>query len=182
MKIILEGTEAELRSALHSFGVPDKTVSDNGSQFLCSDIAGKGNRRKTAERNFAEFKAIAQNRLNDFCGNDKTERPQRVELNLNFMSDPDSPEIKALVKEHAERCRQVCNSTPHVNRISNIVREYSKRYSESLQGNLSDQVVKKISSIMALFADASLAEATEVTEHVKNIVLNELPKYTEVTL
>ena len=46
MKIILEGTEAEFRSMLHSFGVPDKTVSDNSSQFLCGDIAGRGHRRK----------------------------------------------------------------------------------------------------------------------------------------
>ena len=34
MKIILEGTEAELRSALHSFGVPDKVVFDDGEKFV----------------------------------------------------------------------------------------------------------------------------------------------------
>lgn len=116
MKIILEGTEAELRSALHSFGIPDKVVSDDGSQFLCGDIAGKGNRRKTAERTFAEFKAIAQNRLNDFLGTDKTERPQRVELNLNFMSDSDNDKIKALAKEQANRRRQVYRQLHHSQR------------------------------------------------------------------
>lgn len=150
MKIILEGTEAELRSALHSFGVQDKDVSDDGSQFLCADIAIRGHRCKTAK--------------------------------LGFMSDSNNSEIKALTQEQANRRREIRNSTSHADLISNIVREYSKRYSESLQGNLSDKAVEKISSIMALFVGASLAEATEVTEHVKNIVLNELPKHTEVTL
>lgn len=107
MKIILEGTEAELRSALHSFGVSDKVVSDNVSQFLCGDIVGRGHRRKVVERTFAEFKAIAQNRLNDFCGNDKTKRPQQVELNLGYISDSDSDKIKALAKNHADCRRQV---------------------------------------------------------------------------
>ncbi len=131
MKIILEGTAEELRNIL-LFGISQNIVSNDGSQFLCGDIAGRGHRQKVVE----------------------------------------------LTKEHAEHLR---NNTPHVNQISNIVREYSKRYSESLQGNLSDKAVEKISSIMALFVGASLAEATEVIEHVKNIVLNELPKHTEVT-
>ncbi len=34
MKIILEGTEAEFRSALHSFGIPDKIVFDDGEKFV----------------------------------------------------------------------------------------------------------------------------------------------------
>ena len=107
MKIILEGTEAELRSALHSFGVPDKVVSDNGSQFLCGDIAGRGHRRKKVERTFAELKAIAQNHLNDFSGTDKPKRPQPIELNLGYISDFDSDKIKALAKNHADCRRQV---------------------------------------------------------------------------
>lgn len=96
MKIILEGTEAELISALHPFGIPDKVISDDG-----------GNRREVIARTFAEFKAIAQNRLNDFLGTDKTERPQRVKPNLNFMSDSDNDKIKALAKEQANHRREV---------------------------------------------------------------------------
>lgn len=107
MKIILEGTEAELRSTLHSFGVPDKVVFDNGSQFLCGDIVGRGHRRKKAERTFAELKVIAENHLNDFLGTDKTERPQPIKFTVGFMPDSDSSEIKALTKEHANRRRQV---------------------------------------------------------------------------
>lgn len=87
MKIILEGTEAELRSVLRSFGIPQENV--------------------TVERTFAELKAIAKNHLNDFVGTDKTERPQRVELNLNFMFDSDNDKIKALAKEQANRRREV---------------------------------------------------------------------------
>lgn len=34
MKNILEGTEAKLRSALHSFGIPDKIVFDDGEKFV----------------------------------------------------------------------------------------------------------------------------------------------------
>lgn len=107
MKIILEGTEAELRSALHSFGIPEKVVSDSGSQFLCGDIAGRGHRRKKVERTFAELKAIAQNYLNDFLGTDKTERPQPIKFAVGFMPNSDNSEIKALSKEHSDRRRQV---------------------------------------------------------------------------
>ncbi len=96
MKIILEGTEAELRSVLRSFGIPQESV--------------------TVERTFAELKAIAENHLNDFVGTDKTERPQRVELNLNFMSDPDNDKIKALAKEQANRRRQVYRQLHHSQR------------------------------------------------------------------
>ena len=34
MKIILEGTEAELINALHSFGIPNEVVFDDGEQFV----------------------------------------------------------------------------------------------------------------------------------------------------
>ena len=34
MKIILEGTEAELINALHSFGIPNEVVCDDGEQFV----------------------------------------------------------------------------------------------------------------------------------------------------
>lgn len=107
MKIILEGTEAELRSVLHSFGVPDKVVSDNDSQFLCGDIADRGYRQRAAERTFAELKVIAENHLNDFLGTDKTERPQPIKFTVGFMPNSNNSEIKALAKEHFDRRRQV---------------------------------------------------------------------------
>lgn len=106
MKIILEGTAEELRNIL-LFGIPQNIVSDDDSQFLCGDIAGRGHRRKKAERTFSELKAIAENHLNDFLETDKTKRPQPVKFTVGFMSDSDNSEIKALAKEHADRRRQV---------------------------------------------------------------------------
>ncbi len=87
MKIILEGTEAEFRSALHSFGISQETV--------------------TVERTFAELKVILKNHLNDFWGTDKTKRPQPIRFNVGFIPDSDSDKIKALAKDHADRRRQV---------------------------------------------------------------------------
>ena len=34
MRIILEGTEAKLRSALHSFGIPNEVTFDDGEKFV----------------------------------------------------------------------------------------------------------------------------------------------------
>lgn len=48
MKIILKGTETELINTLRSFGIPNKVIFDDGSQFLCGDIAGRGHRKKSA--------------------------------------------------------------------------------------------------------------------------------------
>lgn len=46
MKIILEGTETEIINALHSFCIPNEVIFDNGNQFICGDIAGRGHRPK----------------------------------------------------------------------------------------------------------------------------------------
>ena len=48
MKIILKGMETELINTLRSFGIPNEVVFDNGSQFICGDIAGRGHRKKSA--------------------------------------------------------------------------------------------------------------------------------------
>lgn len=56
MKIILEGTEAEFRYLLHSFGIPKEVVFDDGSQFICGDVAGRGHRRKKLVRTFKVIK------------------------------------------------------------------------------------------------------------------------------
>lgn len=106
MKIILEGTAEELRNIL-LFGIPQNVVSDDGSQFLCSDIADRGHRQRATERTFAELKVIVENHLNDFLETDKTKRPQPIKFTVGFMSDSDNSEIKALAKEHADRRRQV---------------------------------------------------------------------------
>lgn len=42
MRIILEGTEAEFRSMLHSFGIPNEVVCDDGSEFVYGDVDGRG--------------------------------------------------------------------------------------------------------------------------------------------
>lgn len=56
MKIILEGTEAEFINVLHSFGIPNEVVFDDGNQFLCGDIAGRGHRKKSTRT----FKVIKE--------------------------------------------------------------------------------------------------------------------------
>ena len=56
MKIILKGTETELINMLRSFGIPNEVVFDNGSQFICGDIAGRGHRKKSART----FKVIKE--------------------------------------------------------------------------------------------------------------------------
>lgn len=106
MKIILKGTAEELRNIL-LFGIPQNVVSNDGSQFLCGDIAGRGHRQKTVERTFSELKAIAENHLNDFLETDKTKRPQPIKFTIGFMPDSNNGEIKALAKEHADCRRQV---------------------------------------------------------------------------
>lgn len=68
MKITLEGTEAELINVLHSFGIPNEVVFDDGKQFLCGDMCGRGHRRKKAETDLSDstiYSAIHQSALID---------------------------------------------------------------------------------------------------------------------
>lgn len=86
MKIILEGTEAELISALGSFGIPNEVIFDDEKEFVpfaCSDLASRGHRQKC---NHA------------FKGSD---------IDADFIPIPNAEETKALMKEHAKRRRQV---------------------------------------------------------------------------
>lgn len=84
MKIILEGTEAELRSALHSFGIPSEVAFDDGKQFLCSDIVSRENRRRKSEDTLTSS-----------------------EIDVGFRYNSDNNRIKAIAKEQADRRRQV---------------------------------------------------------------------------
>lgn len=77
MKIILEGTAEELRNTL-LFGIPQNVVSDDGSQFLCGDIADRGHRQKVVE-------------LAKECAN----RRRQVREQLNLLSEQEIPEIVA---------------------------------------------------------------------------------------
>lgn len=79
MKIILEGTETEFRTMLHFFGIPKEIVFDDGSQFICGDIAGRGHRQKQAERTFKELKAKIKGKANDFSAdNGNVSRPPEM--------------------------------------------------------------------------------------------------------
>lgn len=89
MRIILEGTEAELRSALHSFGISSEVAFDDGKQFLCSDIVSRENRRRKLEDTLTSS-----------------------EIDVGFRSNSDNSRIKAIAKEQANRRRQVCRQ-PH---------------------------------------------------------------------
>lgn len=106
MKIILEGTEAEFRSLLHSFGIPKEVVFDDGSQFICGDLAGRGHRRKKSVRTFKVIKKQFGDAIKDYSSS--KEVPNKPEpLEIEFMSDSDSDKIKALTKEQANRRREV---------------------------------------------------------------------------
>lgn len=91
MKIILEGTAEELRNIL-LFGIPQNIVSDDGSQFLCGDIAGRGYRRKATELGFmpdsdsSEIKALTKEHAN---------RRRQVRQQLNSLSEQTIPEAVA---------------------------------------------------------------------------------------
>lgn len=41
MKIILEGTESELRSAIRSFGIPNEVIFDDGNKFVTQNSRRK---------------------------------------------------------------------------------------------------------------------------------------------
>lgn len=75
MRIILEGTEAELRSALHSFGISNEVAFNDGSQFLCGDIAGRGHRQKVVE-----------------LAKEHSDRRRQVREQLNSLSEQAIPE------------------------------------------------------------------------------------------
>lgn len=83
MKIILEGTEAELRSALHSFGIPKEVVFDNGSQFLCGDITERGHRCKKSVRTFKVLKEQFKDVIKDYTFSKEA---------------PNEPELKSLTE------------------------------------------------------------------------------------
>lgn len=114
MKIILEGTKTEIINALHSFCIPNKVVFDNGNQFICGDIAGRGHRKKSA-RTFKTFKEQFGDIMKDYLPSkevpDKPKPLENVlnnfEINIGFISDFDNGEIKALTKEHVNLCRQI---------------------------------------------------------------------------
>lgn len=104
MKIILKGTETELINTLRSFGIPNEVVFDNGSQFICGDIAGRGHRKKSA-RTFKVIKEQIGDIAKDYSSS--KEVPNKPEpLELEFMSDSDNDKIKALAKEQANRRRK----------------------------------------------------------------------------
>ena len=106
MKIILEGTEAEFRSLLHSFGIPKEVVFDDGSQFICGDLAGRGHRRKKSVRTFKVIKEQFGDAIKDYSSS--KEVPNKPEpLEIESMSDSDNDKIKALAKEQANRRREV---------------------------------------------------------------------------
>ncbi len=64
--------------------------------------------------------------------------------------------------------------------ISQIVRDYSKHYSDCLKGTLSETTVKNMEAIINVLSGVSIAEMSETIEHVKKIVSDELPKYARV--
>lgn len=106
MKIILEGTKAEFRNLLHSFGIPKESVFDDGSQFICGDVAGRGHRRKKSVRTFKVIKEQFGDVIKDYLPSEEV--PNKPEpLEINFTSDSDSSEIKALTKDHSNRRREV---------------------------------------------------------------------------
>lgn len=106
MKIILEGTEAEFRSMLHSFGIPNEVVFDDGSQFICGDIAGRGHRRKKSVRTFKVIKEQFGDVIKDYSSSEEVpDKPEPLEI--EFMSDSDNDKIKVLAKEQANRRREV---------------------------------------------------------------------------
>ena len=106
MRIILEGTEAEFRSLLHSFGIPKEVVFDDGSQFICGDLAGRGHRRKKSVRTFKVIKKQFGDAIKDYSSS--KEVPNKPEpLEIESMSDSDNDKIKALAKEQANRRREV---------------------------------------------------------------------------
>lgn len=82
MKIILKGTETELINMLGSFGIPNEVVFDNGSQFLCGDIAGRGHGFKKAEHTFKELKAKIKDEAKDFSADGKnvSRPPEMIEF------------------------------------------------------------------------------------------------------
>lgn len=106
MKIILEGTETELINTLRSFGIPKEVVFDDGRQFICGDLAGRGHRCKKSVRTFKVIKEQFGDAIKDYSSS--KEVPNKPEsLEIEFMSDSDSDKIKALTKEQANRRRQV---------------------------------------------------------------------------
>ena len=64
MKIILEGTEAELRNAIRSFGIPNEAIFDDGNEFVAQN-----SRRKncTITKLSPEIKETVDNMLSNGC-------------------------------------------------------------------------------------------------------------------
>ena len=125
MRIILEGTEAELKNALHAFGVPTKLVYDDGSQFLCGDMCGRGHRQKKADRTFGELRKNLKDIVNEFSAESTApNKPEalrdfvnRSEINVGFIPNRNTEETKALMKEQAKRRREVYRQARSQDRI-----------------------------------------------------------------
>ncbi len=87
MKIIFEGTETELRSALSSFGVSNKVIFDDGKEFVpfaCCDYIGRGHRQKRSDYTIGELIKNHYDKIKKFSAdNTATTKPEAVNEALN---------------------------------------------------------------------------------------------------
>lgn len=124
MKIILEGTETEIINTFRSFGIPNEVVFDNGSQFICGDIAGRGHRKKSA-RTFKVIKEQVGDIMKDYSPSKEVpNKPKPLEVttdaikinfNLGFISDPNSKEyaeLKEILANHYREIQSVYKTSP----------------------------------------------------------------------
>lgn len=100
MKIIIEGTEKELRNTLSSLDVPQKGCFDEDSRFICGDLAGRRVRHKRSACSFSEFKAKFEEAAENFStksGNASKPEPLTQEY-INYQQRREI-EIPADIKE-----------------------------------------------------------------------------------
>ena len=126
MKIIIAVNGNELCNTLSSLDVPQKDCFDEGSRFICGDLAGRRVRHKRAARSFGEFKAKFEETAENFStksGNaGKTEPltqeyinyPQRreIEISANIKELP-FVSTRNLI-DALEKTRDLARVNPHI--------------------------------------------------------------------
>lgn len=126
MKIIIAVNGNELCNTLSSLDVPQKGCFDEGSRFICGDLAGRRVRHKRAARSFGEFKAKFEEAAENFLtksGNAGKPEP----LTQEYINYPQRREIKipANIKElpfvstrnlidALEKTRDLARVNPHI--------------------------------------------------------------------
>lgn len=149
MKIIIAVNGNELCNTLSSLDVPQKGCFDEGSRFICGDLAGRRVRHKRAARSFVEFKANFEDMVKFFSSESENEsRPESL----------------------SKDCKPAPLSASETSEKNGIFYAVLHRNKENA-AHLSDEECLKVAVILKLFCGSNISDCKKILDF-SNVMLD----------